>query len=98
MVRSYASIICGVAEDAYKKGIKMDKVPSFLDALRGFGVVCNILVQDTTAMFKDGPLKDSITSDMETQYSEFDKKLNYLKEELMVATENKHAVCLLGLS
>ncbi|RLN22578.1 hypothetical protein C2845_PM07G20280 [Panicum miliaceum] len=91
MVRSNASIICGVAEDAYKKGIKMDKIPSFLDALRGFGVVCSILVQDTTAMLKDGPLKNSISSDMETQYSEFDKKLNYLKE-LMVATENKHTV------
>ncbi|RCV26902.1 hypothetical protein SETIT_5G282800v2 [Setaria italica] len=92
MVRNYASTIRDVAEDAYKKGIKIDNIPSFIDALRGLGVVCSILVQDTAAMLKDGPLKSSISNDMETQSREFDKKLNNLKEEFMVATENKHVI------
>lgn len=78
---SYASIIRDVADDAYQKGIKIDSIPSFVDALRGLGVVCCILVQDTVAMLKDGPLKNSISSAMET-----DKKLNILLEELKVAT------------
>lgn len=93
---SYASIIRDVADDAYQKGIKIDSIPSFIDALRGLGVVCRILVQDTVAMLKDGPLKNSISSAMETQSHEFDKKLDILLEELKVATEKKHTVCLLG--
>ncbi|KAF8677985.1 hypothetical protein HU200_046342 [Digitaria exilis] len=96
MIMSYASIIRDVADDAYQKGIKIDSIPSFIDALRGLGVVCRILVQDTVAMLKDGPLKNSISSAMETQSHEFDKKLDILLEELKVATEKKHTVCLLG--
>nr|CAB3474023.1 unnamed protein product [Digitaria exilis] len=92
MIMSYASIIRDVADDAYQKGIKIDSIPSFIDALRGLGVVCRILVQDTVAMLKDGPLKNSISSAMETQSHEFDKKLDILLEELKVATEKKHTV------
>lgn len=95
MVRRYAPIFLNVAKDAYNKRIKIDTVLSFLDTLRGLGAICHILVQDTVAMLKDGPLKDSISSNMGTHSFKFNRKLNSLKEEFMASAEAegiKHTV------
>ncbi|KAL6649454.1 hypothetical protein ACP70R_013678 [Stipagrostis hirtigluma subsp. patula] len=90
MIRTYATIFCNVAEDAYQSRIKMDTVLSFLDALRGLGAICHILVQDTVTKIDDGPFKDSIASHMVTYSHEFHKKMSNLKDEFMMATEMKH--------
>ncbi|KAL6645088.1 hypothetical protein ACP70R_016696 [Stipagrostis hirtigluma subsp. patula] len=90
MIRTYATIFCNVAEDAYQSRIKMDTVLSFLDALRGLGAICHILVQDTVTKIDDGPFKDNIASHVVTYSHEFDKTMSNLKDEFMMATEMKH--------
>ncbi|KXG40186.1 hypothetical protein SORBI_3001G504800, partial [Sorghum bicolor] len=87
MVRTYAPIFLNVAEDAYNKRIEIDIVVSFLDALRGLGAICHILVQDTVAMLKDAPMENSINRRTGTHSSKFEKRLNNLKEEFMASAE-----------
>ncbi|KAL6615873.1 hypothetical protein ACP70R_038143 [Stipagrostis hirtigluma subsp. patula] len=87
MVRTYASIFCNVAKDAYHKRVEMESIISFLDALRGLGAICHILVGAMVAKVELGPIKDSITSYMDTQYQEFDKKLINLTDEFTLATK-----------
>lgn len=72
----------------------MDAIISFLDALRGLGTVCHMLVEDIVDKVKDGPLKDSIACSMDDSTQEFDKQVNSLK---MAATmSNAHKVHLFG--
>lgn len=97
MVRQYAPIFCNVAEDAYYQRIKMDTIFSFLDALRGLGAVLHIVVQGTVEKMDDDPLKNGITCRAETYTLEFDKKMNKLKDEFMMATDIEHSVCLCSL-
>ncbi|CAL4954887.1 unnamed protein product [Urochloa decumbens] len=95
MVRTYAPIFVNVAKDAYSKTVEIDTVLSFLDALRGLGAICHILVQDTVAMLKDAPLEKSINSITGTHSFKFEKRLNNLKEEFMAsadATGIKHTL------
>jgi hypothetical protein len=95
MVRTYAPIFLNVAKDAYSKRIEIDTVLSFLDALRGLGAICHILVQDTVAMLKDATLENSINSTTGTLSLKFEKRLNNLKEEFLASAEAtgiKHTV------
>ncbi|RLN25477.1 hypothetical protein C2845_PM07G20310 [Panicum miliaceum] len=87
MVRRYTPIFLNVAKDAYSKRIKIVTVLSFLGALRGLGAVCHILVQDTVGMLIDSPLKNSINSNTVALSNKFDKRLDCLKEELMLSAE-----------
>ena len=93
MVGMYTPTFCDVAKDAYhNKTIKMYKLLSFLDALRHLGAICHIVVQETVSMLNDGPMEDSINSDMRKHSHEFDKKLNNLRERFMTATESYQTV------
>ncbi|KAG2616549.1 hypothetical protein PVAP13_3NG222469 [Panicum virgatum] len=93
MVGMYTPTFCDVAKDAYHhKTIKMYKLLSFLDALRHLGAICHIVVQETVSMLNDGPMEDSINSDMRKHSHEFDKKLNNLRERFMTATESYQTV------
>lgn len=95
MVRTYAPIFLNVSKDAYSKRIEIGTVISFLDALRGLGAICHILVQDTVAMLKDAPLESNINRCMGTHSLKFERRLNNLKEEFMASAEAtgiKHTV------
>uniref|UniRef100_K3XSF1 Pectinesterase inhibitor domain-containing protein n=1 Tax=Setaria italica TaxID=4555 RepID=K3XSF1_SETIT len=87
MVRACTSVFCNVAADAYHKRVKMETIISFLDALRGLGAVCHILVEGIVAKLEDGPIRNIITSYMDKHSQEFDNKVNNLKDEFKLATE-----------
>ncbi|RLN21816.1 hypothetical protein C2845_PM07G20260 [Panicum miliaceum] len=72
MVRAYTSIFCNIVEDAYHGRVKMETIISFLDALRGLGAVCHILVEGTVAKLEDGLIKNKITYYMDKHSQEFD--------------------------
>ncbi|KAL6840518.1 hypothetical protein ACP4OV_030328 [Aristida adscensionis] len=92
MVRMYTPIFCNAAEDAFHKRIKMDTILSFVDALRCLGAIFHIVVQQTVAKLEDDPLRNSIFCRMETHSHEFDKRLNNLKDEFIMASEIKHTI------
>ncbi|RLN24367.1 hypothetical protein C2845_PM07G20270 [Panicum miliaceum] len=95
MVRAYATIFCNIAEDAYYGRVKIETIISFLDALRGLGAVCHILVESIMGTLEDGPIKNTITSYMDKESQEFDSKVNNLKDEFTLATKvhpHKHIV------
>ncbi|KAF8677984.1 hypothetical protein HU200_046341 [Digitaria exilis] len=72
----------------------METIISFLDALRGLGTICHMLVEDIVDKLEDGTLKDSITCSMDDSTQEFDKQVNSLK---MAATmSSTHKVHLFG--
>ena len=76
------------------KIIKIDTLLWFLDAPRGLGAVCHILVQDTIGILIDSRLKNSMNSNC-CHSNKFDKMLNCLNEELTVSAEDtgiKHTV------
>lgn len=88
-------VFVNAAKDAYSKRIEIDNVLSFLDALRGLGVICHILVQDTVAMTKDAVLENSLNSYTATHSLKFEKRMNNLKEEFLASAEAtgiKHTV------
>ena len=77
------------------KIIKIDTLLWFLDAPRGLGAVCRILVQDTIGILIDSRLKNSMNSNTVAHSNKFDKMLNCLNEELTVSAEAtgiKHTV------
>lgn len=89
------AVFLNVAKDAYNKRIERETVLSFLDALRGLGAICHILVQDTVAMMKDADREDFINNYIATHSLKFEKRMNILKEELLASTEAtgiKHTV------
>ncbi|RLM92478.1 hypothetical protein C2845_PM08G23200 [Panicum miliaceum] len=87
MVWAYTSIFCNIAEDAYHGRVKMETIISFLDALRGLGAVCHILVEGIVAKLEDGHIKNTITYYMDKHSQEFDNKVNNLKDEFTLATK-----------
>ncbi|CAO2178591.1 unnamed protein product [Urochloa humidicola] len=89
MVRTYATILYNVANDAYHKKIGIETTLSFLGGLRGLGAICHILVQDTVDKLKDRHLKNKITDHMDTLSQEFYKKMNNLEDEVARMKEQK---------
>lgn len=90
-----AHIFCHTAKAAYLKRIETDTVLSFLDALRGLGVFCDMLFQQIVFKLKDGPLRNVISNTMGTHSRKFDKKMKSLKEQFIQstgATGIKHTV------
>lgn len=89
MVRTYATILYNVADDAYHNKIGIETTLSFLGALRGLGAIYHILVQDTMAKLKDGHLKNKITHHMDTLSQEFCMKMNNLEDKVARMKEQK---------
>uniref|UniRef100_A0ACD5WUK1 Uncharacterized protein n=1 Tax=Avena sativa TaxID=4498 RepID=A0ACD5WUK1_AVESA len=84
MVRLYAN----AAEAACLKGVEKDTVLSFLGALGCLGAIAHILVEDIRAKLKDGPWKNKIIFQLDTDYHEFCKKMEVLKMEIDLAEQN----------
>ncbi|KAM0922307.1 hypothetical protein ACQ4PT_006247 [Festuca glaucescens] len=99
MVRSYATILCKAAEDAYHKRVQIDTICSFLGALGCLGAIAHMLVEDTVANLEDGHLKSKITYQLDTYYHQFSKNMNVLNEEIKLTerTEIVGIILLEGL-
>uniref|UniRef100_A0ACD5WP10 Uncharacterized protein n=1 Tax=Avena sativa TaxID=4498 RepID=A0ACD5WP10_AVESA len=88
MVRLYAATFCNAAEAACLKGVEKDTVLSFLGALGCLGAIAHILVEDIRAKLKDGPWKNKIIFQLDTDYHKFCKKMDVLKMEIDLAEQN----------